>query len=103
MKSRFARAPRFSSSWATLDAPTSVEATVGSRSTQRKLRQRLDTALGDTGGAAAISRLYSSRWECMRAIAELKVEGPAATVSDEEVHAASPGTWTISSLMPSGS
>ena len=61
------------------------------------------TALGETGGAAAISKLYPSRWECMRAVSELKVEGPAATVSVEEPYAASPGTWTISSLMPSGS
>ena len=37
------------------------------------------------------------------AVAELKVEGPAAAVSYEEPYAASPGTWTISSLMPSGS
>jgi uncharacterized protein YegP (UPF0339 family) len=61
------------------------------------------TALGETGGAAAISKLYTSRWECMRGVAELKVEGPAATVSYEEPYAANPGTWTISSLMPSGS
>ena len=39
------------------------------------------TALGEHGGAAAISRLYPSRWECMRAVAELKVEGPAAAVT----------------------
>ena len=29
-------------------------------------------------------RLYLSRWECMRAVAELKVEGPSATVTYEE-------------------
>ena len=49
MKSRFARAPRFSSSWATLDAPTSVEATVGlaKHPGQCELRQRLAAGFGD--------------------------------------------------------
>ena len=37
-----------------------------------------------------------------RAVAELKVEGPSATVTYEEPYAANPGTWTIST-MPSGS
>ena len=54
------------------------------------------------GGAAAISPLPEPL-ECMRAVAELKVEGPSATVTYEEPYAANPGTWTISSLMPSGS
>jgi len=61
------------------------------------------TALGDRGAAAAISRLYPSRWECLRSVSELKVEGPAAAVTYDESQAAGPGTWTISSLIPSGS
>ena len=48
------------------------------------------TVLGERGGTAAISRLYSSRWECMRAVAELKVEGPTASVTYEEPYAAMP-------------
>jgi uncharacterized protein YegP (UPF0339 family) len=60
-------------------------------------------AMGDSGGTAAISTLYASRTDCMRAVAELKVEGPAAAVTFEEPYAANPGTWTISSLIPSGS
>ncbi len=59
-------------------------------------------ALGDRGETAAISVLYKSRTDCMRAVAELKVEGPVAQVTFE-LYAANPGTWTISSLMPSGS
>jgi hypothetical protein len=39
----------------------------------------------------------------MRAVSELKVEGPSAPITYEEPHAASPGMWTISSLIPSGS
>jgi catechol 2,3-dioxygenase-like lactoylglutathione lyase family enzyme len=35
-------------------------------------------AVGDSGGTAAISTLYASKTDCMRAVAELKVEGPAA-------------------------
>ncbi|HUH15658.1 MAG TPA: hypothetical protein VML35_07225 [Gaiellaceae bacterium] len=53
----------------------------------------------DRGQTAAVSVLYGSRTDCMRGLAELKVEGPAAPVT----YAASPGTWTISSLIPSGS
>lgn len=53
----------------------------------------------DRGQVAAVSILYGSRTDCMRGLAELKVEGPAAPVT----YAASPGTWTISSLIPSGS
>lgn len=55
-----------------------------------------ETDLGDT---VAVSILYRSRTDCMRGLSELKVEGPAAPVT----YAASPGTWTISSLSPSGS
>ena len=61
------------------------------------------TALGESGGTAATSPLYGSRTDCLKAVAELKVEGPAAAVTYEEPYAARPGTWTISSLMPSGS
>jgi hypothetical protein len=39
----------------------------------------------------------------LRAIAELKVEGPVAPVTFDESYAANPATWTISSLIPSGS
>jgi hypothetical protein len=60
-------------------------------------------AEGDRGEAAAISMPYASRTDCLRAIAELKVEGPVAPVTFDESYAANPGTWTISSLMPSGS
>ena len=60
-------------------------------------------AVGDRGEAAAVSMPYASRTDCLRAIAELKVEGPVAPVTFEQAYAASPPTWTISSLMPSGS
>ena len=60
-------------------------------------------AVGDRGEAAAVSVAYKSRTDCLRAIAELKVEGPVAPVTFETSYAASPGTWTTSSLMPSGS
>ena len=59
-------------------------------------------AVGESGGTAAISVLYESRTDCMRAVSELKVEGPSAPVTYEP-QAAKPGMWTISSLMPSGS
>ena len=61
------------------------------------------TAVGDDGRTAAISAMHRSRTDCMRSLAELRVEGPAAPVTYEESYAASPGTWTISSLSPSGS
>ena len=60
-------------------------------------------AVGESGQTAAVSILYASRTDCMRGVAELKVEGPAAPVTYEEPYAAKPGTWTISSLIPSGS
>jgi uncharacterized protein YegP (UPF0339 family) len=60
-------------------------------------------ALADTGRTAAVSMFYASRTDCMRGVAELKVEGPAAPITYEEPYAARPGTWTISSLIPSGS
>ena len=53
----------------------------------------------ERGETAAVSVLYRSPTDCMRALAELRVEGPTAQVT----YAASPGTWTISSLIPSGS
>jgi uncharacterized protein YegP (UPF0339 family) len=60
-------------------------------------------AVSDRGEAAAVSAPYKSRTDCLRAIAELKVEGPVAPVTFDQSQAASPGTWTISSLIPSGS
>lgn len=60
-------------------------------------------AVGESGGTAAFSIVYASRTDCMRGVAELKVEGPAAPITYEEPYAARPGTWTISSLIPSGS
>jgi uncharacterized protein YegP (UPF0339 family) len=60
-------------------------------------------AVSERGEAAAVSAPYKSRFDCLRAIAELKVEGPVATVTFEQSYAASPATWTISSLIPSGS
>lgn len=53
----------------------------------------------ERGETAAVSVLYRSRTDCMRGLSELKVEGPAAPIT----YAASPGTWTISTLIPSGS
>ncbi|MDX6396877.1 MAG: hypothetical protein QOJ43_285 [Gaiellaceae bacterium] len=60
-------------------------------------------AVGESGDAAAVSVPYASRTDCLHAIAELKVEGPVAPITFEESYAASPGRWTISSLIPSGS
>ena len=60
-------------------------------------------AVDETGRTAAVSIFYDSRTDCMRGVAELKVEGPAAPITYEEPYAARPGTWTISSLIPSGS
>ena len=60
-------------------------------------------AVAENGATAAVSVLYGSRSDCVRGVAELKVEGPAAPVTYEDPYAAKPGTWTISSLIPSGS
>jgi uncharacterized protein YegP (UPF0339 family) len=60
-------------------------------------------AVGDRGDEVAVSVPHASRADCLRAIAEMKVEGPPARVSDDPGYAARPGTWTISSLIPSGS
>ncbi len=60
-------------------------------------------AVRESGETAAVSILYASRTDCMRGVAELKVEGPAAPIVYEEPAAAGPGTWTISRLIPSGS
>jgi uncharacterized protein YegP (UPF0339 family) len=60
--------------------------------------------LSEGGRTLAVSVPLASRTDCAKAIAELKVEGPSASVAYEEAtQAAKPGTWTISSLMPSGS
>ena len=61
------------------------------------------TAVGDDGRTAAVSSMHASRTDCMRALAELRVEGAAAPVTYEPSYAASPGTWAISSLSPTGS
>jgi uncharacterized protein YegP (UPF0339 family) len=61
------------------------------------------TAVGANGQEVAVSVLHDSRAACAKAIAEMKVEGPPAQVAYDESYAAKPGTWTISSLMPSGS
>jgi uncharacterized protein YegP (UPF0339 family) len=61
------------------------------------------TAVADDGRPAAVSPMYRSRTECVRSLAELRVEGPAAPITYEENYAARPGTWTISNLSPSGS
>lgn len=61
------------------------------------------TALAADGATVATSALYASRADCVRTIAEIKVEGPPAQVTDEDPYAARPGTWRISSLIPSGS
>jgi uncharacterized protein YegP (UPF0339 family) len=61
------------------------------------------TAIGANGEEVAVSVVHGSRAACMQAIAEMKVEGPPAQVAFEESYAAKPGTWRISSLIPSGS
>lgn len=61
------------------------------------------TAIGTDGEELAVSILHPSRADCVRSVAEMKVEGPPAQVSFEDGYAARPGTWTISSLIPSGS
>ena len=61
------------------------------------------TAVGSRGEDLAVSVLHDSRAACVQAIAEMKVEGPPAQVSYDDDYAARPGTWRISSLIPSGS
>lgn len=61
------------------------------------------TAVAANGENVAVSALYDSRAACVQAIAEMKVEGPPAHVAYDEAYAARPGTWRISSLIPSGS
>ena len=61
------------------------------------------SAISDSGETAAVSSFYGSRTDCMRGLAELRVEGAAAPITYEEPYAAGPGTWAISSLIPSGS
>ncbi len=60
------------------------------------------SAICESGETVAVSSVYESRTDCMRGLAEIKVEGPAAPITYEEPYAG-PGTWTISSLIPSGS
>jgi uncharacterized protein YegP (UPF0339 family) len=54
------------------------------------------TAVGDDGRTAAVSAVHRSRTDCMRALAELRVEGPAAPVTYEANHAQPPEPWAIS-------
>ena len=60
-------------------------------------------AVCEDGATAATSVLYGSRSDCVRGVAELKVEGPAAQVTYEGLYAAEPGTLTITGTSPSGS
>ena len=48
------------------------------------------TALGENGTLVATSVLHGSRSDCLRAIAELKVEGPVAPVAIAEGEGATP-------------
>ena len=61
------------------------------------------TVLGERGGTAAISRALLEPVGVHAVRGRAQGRGPAATVTYEEPYAANPGTWTISSLMPSGS
>jgi uncharacterized protein YegP (UPF0339 family) len=60
-------------------------------------------AVCEDGATAAVSVLYGSRSDCVRGVAELKVEGPAAQVTYEGLYEAGPGASTISSAIPSAS
>jgi len=60
-------------------------------------------AVAESGETAAVSVFYDSRTDCMRSVAELKVEGPAAPITYEESHGGGQGRWAISSLIASGS
>jgi len=57
-------------------------------------------AVGESGLTAAVSTFYASRTDCMRGVAELKVEGPAAPITYEEPYATRPEMWTVSSFDP---
>lgn len=48
------------------------------------------SALADDGRTTAVSMLYESRTDCLRGLAELKVEGPAAPITTEERLAPAP-------------
>jgi uncharacterized protein YegP (UPF0339 family) len=62
------------------------------------------SAVSDNGQTAAVSACYDSRTDCMRGLAELKVEGPAAPITYEEAGAsAGPGLWAGPRLLASGS
>lgn len=58
-------------------------------------------ALGELGATAAVSALYASRTDCLRAVAELKVEGPVAAVTVEERDTPAPAGWTVPKLAAS--
>ena len=46
------------------------------------------SAICESGETAAVSTFYNSRTDCMRGLAEIKVEGPAAPITYEEPPAA---------------
>jgi uncharacterized protein YegP (UPF0339 family) len=48
------------------------------------------TAIGEDSAVVATSVLYGSRPDCLRAIAELKVEGPVAQIAYDEGPDATP-------------
>jgi len=58
-------------------------------------------AVSEDGATAAVSMPYGSRSDCVRGVAELKVEGPAAPVTYEDPYAARPVTPMIPSLKAS--
>ena len=60
------------------------------------------TAVGDDGTPAAVSAPHPSRTDCMRSLAELRVEGPAAQVTYDAADAPRPGAWTLMGLRPAG-
>ena len=57
-------------------------------------------AVGESGRTAAVSTFYASRTDCMRGVAELKVEGPAAPITYEQPDAANPESRTVSGFDP---
>jgi uncharacterized protein YegP (UPF0339 family) len=48
------------------------------------------SAICESGETAAVSTVYDSRTACMRGLAEIKVEGPAAPITYEETAADEP-------------
>lgn len=52
-------------------------------------------AVGEDGETVAVSVPHSNRPDCVRAVAEVKVEGPAAPVTYEDSYPAGRGSWSI--------